>query len=198
MKFDHDKFISLYESQYGTLSNSQASGLGGLLASVERDNHVNDVRWAAYMLATVKHECANRWQPLEEFGRGQGKVYGNPITVTVSEGKTYTNIYYGRGYVQLRWVNNYREMSYNLNLGDDLLIHPQRALEPAVAYRIMSFGMRNGFFTGLRLGDYINGSKCGYYNARQIVNGFDEATLVQGYAEILEGLLRKSVCPGFA
>ena len=102
MKFDHDQFISLYESQYGTLNSSQASGLGGLLAFVERDNHVNDVRWAAYMLATVKHECANRWQPLEEFGRGQGKVYGNPVTVTVSEGKTYTNTYYGRGFVQLR------------------------------------------------------------------------------------------------
>ena len=85
-------------------------------------------------------------------------------------------------------------MSYNLNLGDDLLVHPQRALEPSVAYRIMSFGMRNGSFTGLRLGDYINGSKCAYHNARQIVNGFEEATLIRGYAEILEGLLRKSAC----
>ena len=31
--------------------------------------------------------------------------------------------------------NKLREMSYNLNLGDDVLIHPQRALEPSVAHR---------------------------------------------------------------
>jgi len=192
MKFDHAKFISLYEVQYGALDSSQASGLRGLLAFLERDNHVDDVRWAAYMLATVKHECANRWQPGEEFGKGQGKVYGNPVTVTVREGKTYANTYYGRGYVQLKWAENYREMSYNLNLGDDLLIHPQRALEPSIAYRIMSFGMRNGSFTGLRLRDYISGSKCVYHDARQIVNGFDQAALIQGYAEILEALLRES------
>ena len=192
MKFDHAKFISLYELLYGALDSSQAWGLSGLLSFLEKDNHVNDVRWAAYMLATVKHECTNRWQPSEESGKGQGMVYGNPVTVTVSEGKTYANTYYGRGYVQLKWVGNYREMSYNLNLGDDLLTHPQRALEPSIAYRIMSFGMRNGSFTGLCLKDYISGSKCVYYDARQIVNGFDQAALIQGYADTLEALLRES------
>jgi putative chitinase len=60
MKFDHDKFINLYKSQYGPLDGSQASGLRGLLGFLEQDNQVTDVRWAAYMLATVKHECANR------------------------------------------------------------------------------------------------------------------------------------------
>ena len=42
-------------------------------------------------------------------------------------------------------------MSYNLNLGDDLLIRPQRALEPSLAYRIMSFCMRNGSVATLQL-----------------------------------------------
>jgi hypothetical protein len=171
---------------------SQASGLSELLGFLERDNHVNDARWVAYMLATVKHECANQWHPVEEFDKGQGKVYGNPVTVTVSDGITYTNPYFGRGYVQLRWVTNYREMSYNLNLGDDLLVRPQRALEPSVAYRIMSFGMRNGSFTGVRLSDCISGSKCDYHDARQIVNGYDQAALIQGYAKKLETLLRAS------
>ncbi len=41
MKFDHDKFINLYKSQYGPLDGSQASGLRGLL---EQDNQVTDVR----------------------------------------------------------------------------------------------------------------------------------------------------------
>jgi surface antigen len=192
MEFDHDKFINLYKSEYGTLDNSQASGLSGLLGFLEQDNHLNDVRWAAYMLATVKHECANLWQPIEEFGKGQGMPYGIPVTVSGSDGKTHTNTYYGRGYVQLTWVDNYRKMSYNLNLGDDVLIHPERALEAPVAYRIMSFGMRNGSFTGVGLNDYISGSKCEYYGARQIINGYDQATLIQGYAQKLEGVLRES------
>src|SRR5258708_6410923 len=83
-------------------------------------------------------------------------------------------------------------MSQNLNLGEEVLIHPERALEASIAYRIMSFGMRNGSFTGVRLGDYINGSKTDYYDARQIVNGYDQAALIQGYAEKLEALLRQS------
>jgi len=192
MKFDHDKFIGLYKLQYGALDNTQTSGLSGLLGFFEKDNHVSDMRWAAYMLATVKHECANRWQPIEEIGKGQGMVYGTPIKVRGNDGKTYTNTYYGRGYVQLTWVDNYRKMSYNLNLGDDILIHPERALEASIAYRIMSFGMRNGFFTGARLSDYISDSQCDYYDARQIINGHDQAALIQGYAQKLEVLLRES------
>ncbi len=44
MKFDHDKFINLYKSQYGPLDGSQASGLRGLLGFLEQDNQVTDVR----------------------------------------------------------------------------------------------------------------------------------------------------------
>lgn len=33
---------------------------------------IDDVRWTANMLATVRHECANRWLPIEEFGKRKG------------------------------------------------------------------------------------------------------------------------------
>jgi putative chitinase len=192
MKFDHDKFIDLYKSAYGALDNIQTSGLRGLLGFCEKDNHVSDVRWTAYMLATVKHECGNRWQPIEECGKGRNMAYGTPVRVKGNDGKIYTNTYYGRGYVQLTWVDNYRKMSYNLNLGDDILVHPERALEASIAYRIMSFGMRNGSFTGVCLSDCISRSKCDYHGARQIINVHDQAPLIQGYAQKLEALLRES------
>jgi hypothetical protein len=35
-----------------------------------------------------------------------------------------------------------------LVLGDELLIRPAGALGPETAYQLMSFGMRNGSFTG--------------------------------------------------
>ena len=192
MKFDHQMFISLYEAQYGAIDDSQVSGIDALLGFLEQDTDVSDVRWAAYMLATTKHECADTWQPIEEFGMGQGEPYGNPVTVTGGDGKTYVNTYYGRGYVQLTWEANYQNMSQDLNLGDQLLIHPEQALNPPIAYDIMSFGMRNGSFTGVGLSDFINGSQSDYVDARQIVNGLDQADLIAGYASTLESLLRQS------
>jgi len=196
MKFEHQMFISLYEAQYGALDASQASGIDALLGFLEQDTDVSDVRWAAYMLATTKWECADMWQPIEEYGMGQGQPYGNPVTVTGSDGKTYVNTYYGRGYVQLTWEANYQNMSYDLNLGDQLLIHPEQALDPPIAYDIMSFGMRNGSFTGVSLGDFINDSQSDYVDARQIINGLDNAELIAGYASALESLLRQSSAGG--
>ena len=192
MKIDHQMFISLYEGQVGALDDSQSSGIDALLGFLEQDTDVSDVRWAAYMLATVKEECAGTWQPIEEYGMGQGQSYGNPVTVTDPNGNTYTNIYYGRGYVQLTWEANYEKMSQNLNLGDQLLYHPEQALDPPTAYDIMSFGMRNGSFTGVGLGDFINDSGCDYVDARMIVNGLDNAGTIAGYAMTLESLLKQS------
>src|SRR5262249_13402625 len=54
-------------------------------------------------------------------------------------------------------------------------------LDPPISYDIMSFGMRNGSFTGVGLGNFINGSQCDYLNARQIVNGLDHAELIAVY-----------------
>ena len=61
MKIDHQKFLDLYKAQYGALNASQASGMDRLLGFFEQDKDVSDVRWAAYMLATVKEECDNAW-----------------------------------------------------------------------------------------------------------------------------------------
>jgi putative chitinase len=69
MKIDHPKFIDLYNAQYGAsegnLDGNQASGMRTLLGFFEADSNVSDVRWAAYMLATVKLECGDAWQPVE-------------------------------------------------------------------------------------------------------------------------------------
>jgi len=99
--FSQDTFFQTYEAAFAALSPTAASGLGALLGFLEQDPEVTDVPWAAYMLATVKHECANRWQPIEEFGKGKGRPYGRPVIVTDADGTQYTNRYYERGYVQL-------------------------------------------------------------------------------------------------
>jgi len=191
MKIDRDRFFASYTAAFGTLSQPQQDGLNELLDAAEADAEITDIRWLAYMLATVKWECADRWKPIEEFGKGSGRKYGNPVTVTDPSGKSFTNVYYGRGYVQLTWDGNYRQFG-NL-LKNRLLYEPQLALDSAVAYQIMSYGMRHGSFTGVGLGKYINAGGCDYVNARRIINGTDQAPKIAGFAAKLEQVLRASV-----
>lgn len=190
MKFDRDKFFAAYTSAYGAPNDGQRQGLDALLTAAEGDPDITDIRWLAYMFATVKHECADRWKPIEEFGKGQGHKYGIPVTVTDPQGKSYSNAYYGRGYVQLTWDYNYRNMGKVLN--NRLLYEPSLALDAEVAYRIMSYGMRNGSFTGAKLSRFINADGCDYVNARKIINGLDQAQRIAGYAQKLEQVLRQS------
>jgi hypothetical protein len=191
--FNPSTFFGMYMEEWGGLSNNQIQGLNTLLAKISADPDVTDIRWAAYMLATVKHECDGTWQPIEEGDDSKsGRPYNNAKAVTDQDGKQYTNTYYGRGYVQLTWDYNYRDIGAALGMGEDLLIHPEKALDPDIAYKIMSYGMRKGSFTGKKLSDYIHDTICDYKNARRIINGLDQWALIKGYAEKLEAMLRAS------
>lgn len=178
-----DKFLFLYQNEYGQLNSSQINGLTSLLEYLTADENVTDMRHAAYMLATTKHECAGKWQPIAEYGKGTGKKYGLPDKVT---GQTY----YGRGYVQLTWKENYQAMSQVCGL--DFVNNPDLVMDSENAYKIMSYGMRKGSFTGVRLGMFINNEHCDYVNARKIINGLDCSEKIAKYAETIEGFLKES------
>lgn len=193
LKIDHTLFFTHYREAYGKLTQSKVDGLESIISAIEADPEITDVRWAAYMLATVKHECADTWQPIEEYGKGRGRQYGKPVKVKDANGNEFTATYYGRGYVQLTWDYNYKKLSDALGMGSELLIHPEKVLDPVIAYKIMSYGMRNGSFTGKKLATYINSTKCDYTNARRIINGTDRAALIKGYAVTLESILKKSL-----
>ena len=65
MKFNHTTFFNEYKKAFNTtLTQGQVDGLESILTSTENDPDVQDGRWAAYMMATVKHECADKWQPI--------------------------------------------------------------------------------------------------------------------------------------
>jgi putative chitinase len=150
------------------------------------------------MLATLKHECADTFQPITERG---AKSYFDKYEVGTKIGKSLGNtvkgdgyLYRGRGYVQITGRANYQKMTDKLSLtGDeDLILHPDSALHPDIAYRIMSFGMRTGSFTGKKLTDYINAAKCDYTNARRIINALDQAAKIEGYAVNFETILKNA------
>ncbi|MFL6290320.1 MAG: hypothetical protein ACJ759_05435 [Thermoanaerobaculia bacterium] len=198
MRYNHTTFFNGYRDLYGKLNQTQVSGLDNLLGYLELDADVSDIRWAAYMLATIKHECADTFQPITERGAKSyfdkyepgtkiGKGLGNTV-----KGDGY--LYRGRGYVQITGRANYQKMTEKLALtGDeDLVLHPDSALHPGIAYRIISFGMRTGSFTGKKLSDYINATKCDYTNARRIVNVLDKAATIKDYAVNFETILTNS------
>jgi len=186
VNIDKSKFLFIYETNaFKPINNdSYHQGLVDLLGFIEADENIIDPRWAAYMLATTYHETAITWLPIAEYGKGKGKKYGVPDPTT-------GQIYYGRGYVQLTWPGNYKTIGKIL--GIDLYHHPDAAMNPETAYKIMSYGMRNGSFTGAALKQHINDQKCDYSNARRIINGTDCAEKIAEYAVKFENILKETI-----
>lgn len=197
MNLDREDFFDDYRAQFGPIKKqSQVEGLTAILDAMAKDESLRDLRHAAYMLATVRHECADTYYPIEEIGKGVTREYGKIITVKDSKGVEHANVYYGRGYVQLTWSRNYRLMGEKLGMvdtmtGDNaLLLYPELALKPDVAYKIMSKGMLEGTFTNAPLRRYINGDKVDYIHARRVINGLDCSDKIATYAEKFEHILR--------
>jgi putative chitinase len=88
---------------FKTISEKQKQGMDAILDYWEANGY-HDGRHLAYCLATAYHEVDKTMQPIEEYGKGKtrpyGKEYGKPHPIT---GK----VYYGRGFVQLTWYENY-------------------------------------------------------------------------------------------
>jgi putative chitinase len=186
MKFNHDTFLSGYQTQFKEkFLKSQTDGINTLLSAIESDPGITDVRWVAYIMATVKHECANKWLPIEEYASGaQYEKRADLGNVNKGDGPLYK----GRGFVQITGRGNYRNFGKRLSV--DLEGSPKLALDPTTSYKIASLGMRQGLFTGVGLLHYIHESICDYRNSRRIINGVDKADLIAGYAVKLETVLR--------
>lgn len=132
----------------------------------------NNLHWTAYALATAYHETATTLEPIEEYGKGKGRAYGK-----AENGK----IYYGRGFVQLTWLDNYLTFARRLNI--DLAKNPELALQADIAAQIMVLGMTKGLFTGVGLDDLTHSDgTLDYLHARKVINGMDKAALIAGYA----------------
>lgn len=171
----------------GRLTESQVNEFNFLVAEFDKDKSITYPQ-AAYMLATTWHETATTMLPIEEYGKGKGRKYGHKFDIDGSIYKGLDHIYYGRGYVQLTWISNYADAKKKL--GIDFVNHPEYALKREYAVKILITGMKEGWFTGRKLSDYIHQSKKDYQAARKIINGTDKAITIARYADIFEKALR--------
>jgi putative chitinase len=158
----------------GSISQSQVDGQNAILDAAQAIVAKNlawvvrDMRHLAYMLATTYHETSKEMQPIEEYGKGEGMSYGKKDPET---GQTY----FGRGFVQLTWRDNYAKATQRLGLSktpDDMEWHASRALDPTIASDVMFQGMEEGWFRPPNnLSLYFDEDTDDPYGAREIING---------------------------
>lgn len=171
--FDRETYFDLVRQSLfsGVLTQQQVDGQNAMLAVWEGGYRGYDLRWLAYSLATALHETATTMWPIEEYGHGAGQPYGLPDPET---GQTY----FGRGFVQLTWRENYARATDELGLTgpDDLEWHAEKALEPLIASHTMFRGMIEGWFRsdegGVQcLERYFSTYDDDPYTAREIIKG---------------------------
>jgi putative chitinase len=154
--------------------------------------------WTAYALATAYLETNHQMIPVREaywlsdsaaaayFRRmydiegarpAKARELGN---LAPGDGARYC----GRGYPQLTGKKNY--LKAGTALGVDLVGHPELALEPGVAAKIMIGGMAEGWFTGRKVSDDLPASgpatKSQFIPSRDVINGKDRQNDVADYA----------------
>lgn len=167
--FDRDKFFDSLRGSglFPKFTQQQVDGINFKLDQWEEHHPEDDLRWMAYAFATSYHETSQKMWPIEEYGKGSGMSYGKPDPVT---GQTY----YGRGDVQLTWKDNYARATKELGLSgaNDLVQHPEKALDAKISADVMYTGMIEGWFRkGNTLAKFFDDKNDDAFGAREIING---------------------------
>lgn len=190
LNFNREKFFDAYRLNFGALTQQQVDGINTLLSAFEVTPVWNDLRHIAYAFATIKHETAHTFQPITEIG-GDSYFKKYDGRDTLGNNRDGDGLKFkGRGFVQITGRKNYTRFTNLLSI--DLVNNPKQALNPAVAFQIMTIGMYKGIFTGRKLRDYINDTQADYVNARRIINGLDKANVIAEYARDFFNILAAS------
>ncbi len=168
---DRLHFYKTYREKFGKLKQEQVNGLNFLLQKLDDSKVFSLANEYAYILSTVKHETADTYKPITEYG-SQKYLTSKPYYP-----------YIGRGYVQLTWKINYKIFEDILNV--PLVKNPDLAKDPETAWQVLEIGMSKGLFTGVKLSKYVNESVTDYKNARRVINGTDQSNLLMHYANDL-------------
>jgi hypothetical protein len=168
----------------GDVGAKRIAGLDLIIDEWEKNWDSVGIDQMAYVLATVIWETARTMQPIKEMG---GLKY--------LQSKKYWP-FYGRGFVQLTWKENY--IFAGQKLGINLVDNPDDAMKPEIAVKILFHGMEEGWFSKKKLDDYIDDIDEGaddqveYVASRRIINGKDKAAAIADIAMKVRDALKKA------
>ena len=173
------------------LSQSQVDGIEGILRAFQEvgDGKADTL---AYALATAYHEVGGRMVPVREgFAKTDAgarravqklaKKRGPNSAVAKYSKPTgpYNHVYYGRGLVQLTWIDNYRDSSPDA--GTDLVKNPDAMLDPRTSARVLFKGLMDGRWNGRGKGLRYYLDRGDLKGARRTVNVTDKWQTIAGY-----------------
>ena len=100
-----------------------------LIAKALEKEGILDSNVLAYALATIEHETDETFEPLEEIqGRFSARRLGYEGGMN----------YFGRGFIQLTHLRNYKMVGERIGLGESLVKHPELASDPVIAAKILA------------------------------------------------------------
>lgn len=182
----------------GKLTQGQVDGCARIVAYGQEHGYSRSQ--VAYALATAKHETADWMLPIREGARRYGAAYTDAqaqraVASIHAKGIIKTNYalptgpykksYYGRGLIQITWIENYARLGDRI--GVDLVADPDKALTWEVALPLLFIGMAEGLYTGKTLPRAGSGKAGDEFDValRAVVNGDTKSVepVVDGYAE---------------
>lgn len=177
---------------FGTsLSQAQVNGTEGILDAFMTHGD-GEASTLAYSLATAYYEVGGRMVPVREgFAssdagarlavsslarrRGPNSAVARYAKPTGPHG----HVYYGRGHVQLTWLENYEGSS--ADAGVDLVRYPDKMLDPVISARVMIKGLLDGRWNGRGKGLRFYLDQGDLMGARRTVNITDKWQTIAGY-----------------
>ena len=185
-------FDEIRKSLFGNkLNEKQVEGMEALLDECNNQG-VDDPRMIAYILATTYHETGKKvngvfvrtMQPIKEVGEGANMPYGRRIWYNRTQYNDVPHIYYGRGYTQNTWRDNYVSLTKAIRKQGkdfDFEHNPDLLLNVHLSAWATVYAMRTGLYTGRNLASYFTKIDTNPIGARKIINGLDCATKIAEY-----------------
>lgn len=201
-------FFNEIRPMFRKLTAEQVKGIEGILDAFDLVGD-NDQDTLAYALATAFHETGKRMVPLREgfatTDEGARRAVAalarkrGPNSAVAKYSRAtgpYRHVYYGRGHVQLTWLENYEASSKDA--GVDLVKDPDAMLDPVISARVLIRGIMDGRWNGQRKGlshyegddDFLSDAEAA--EARRTVNVKDKAVLIAGYHRAFYNALEKA------
>ena len=204
LEFNQAKFFAEVRRTVfgGRLAQNTVTGINGILAaySVVGDSRPDSL---AYILSTAFGEVGKNMLPVREgFAKTDAAARRAVKALAKARGPQsavaryslpagpYGHVYYGRGHVQLTWLDNYRDSS--ADAGVDLVKYPDTMLDPVVSARIMILGMLDGRWNGHQRGLRHYLDRGDWIQARRTVNILDKAESFAATAQLFHAAILNS------